>query len=81
MELFSVTGSAGAGKSSTLAVLLDAINREKYYHIITIEDPIEFLHNHKCSTDSSAGISQRHAEFRACVAFGNAASSKGDHGR
>jgi twitching motility protein PilT len=45
-----VTGSAGSGKSSTLAVLLDAINRDKYYHIITIEDPIEFLHNHKCST-------------------------------
>jgi twitching motility protein PilT len=45
-----VTGSAGSGKSSTLAVLVDAINREKYYHIITIEDPIEFLHNHKCST-------------------------------
>jgi twitching motility protein PilT len=45
-----VTGSAGAGKSSTLAILLDAINREKYYHIITIEDPLEFLHNHKCST-------------------------------
>src|SRR5438309_712341 len=45
-----VTGAAGSGKSSTLAVLLDAINREKYYHIITIEDPIEFLHNHKSST-------------------------------
>jgi len=45
-----VTGSAGSGKSSTMAVLLDSINREKYYHIITIEDPIEFLHNHKCST-------------------------------
>ena len=45
-----VTGAAGSGKSSTIAVLLDAINREKYYHIITIEDPIEFLHNHKCST-------------------------------
>jgi len=45
-----VTGAAGSGKSSTLAVLLDAINREKYYHIITVEDPIEFLHNHKCST-------------------------------
>jgi twitching motility protein PilT len=45
-----VTGAAGSGKSSTLAVLLDAINREKFYHIITIEDPIEFLHNHKCST-------------------------------
>jgi twitching motility protein PilT len=45
-----VTGPAGSGKSSTLAVLLDCINREKYYHIITIEDPIEFLHSHKCST-------------------------------
>jgi twitching motility protein PilT len=45
-----VTGAAGSGKSSTLAVLLDLINREKYYHIITIEDPIEFLHNHKSST-------------------------------
>jgi twitching motility protein PilT len=45
-----VTGPAGSGKSSTLAVLLDCINREKNYHIITLEDPIEFLHNHKCST-------------------------------
>lgn len=45
-----VTGPAGSGKSSTLAVLLDAINREKCYHIITVEDPIEFLHNHKSST-------------------------------
>ena len=45
-----VAGPPGSGKSSTLAVLLDAINREKYYHIITIEDPIEFLHNHKCCT-------------------------------
>jgi len=45
-----VTGPAGSGKSSTLAVLLDCINRERCYHIITIEDPIEFLHNHKSST-------------------------------
>src|SRR5260370_33620154 len=45
-----VAGPPGSGKSSTLAVLLDFINRERYYHIITIEDPIEFLHNHKCST-------------------------------
>ncbi len=45
-----VAGAAGSGKSSTLAVLLDCINREKNYHIITIEDPIEFLHNHKNST-------------------------------
>jgi twitching motility protein PilT len=45
-----VAGPPGSGKSSTLAVLLDGINREKSYHIITIEDPIEFLHNHKNST-------------------------------
>jgi twitching motility protein PilT len=45
-----VTGPPGSGKSSTLAVLLDCINREKYYHVITIEDPIEFLHAHKCCT-------------------------------
>jgi twitching motility protein PilT len=45
-----VAGPAGSGKSSTLAVLLDCINRERNYHIITIEDPIEFLHNHKNST-------------------------------
>jgi len=45
-----VAGPAGSGKSSTLAVLLDCINREKNYHIITIEDPIEFLHNHKNCT-------------------------------
>ena len=45
-----VAGPAGSGKSSTLAALLDCINRERNYHIITIEDPIEFLHSHKCST-------------------------------
>src|SRR5438876_6128633 len=45
-----VTGPAGSGKASTLPVLLNSTNRDRYYHPITIEDPIEFLHNHKCST-------------------------------
>jgi twitching motility protein PilT len=45
-----VTGPTGAGKSSTLAALVDKINHEKAYHIITIEDPIEFLHAHRQST-------------------------------
>jgi twitching motility protein PilT len=45
-----VSGPTSSGKSSTLAALLDRINRERDYHIITIEDPIEFLHNHKRST-------------------------------
>ncbi|HKN33977.1 MAG TPA: PilT/PilU family type 4a pilus ATPase [Terriglobales bacterium] len=45
-----VTGPVGCGKSSTLAAILDRINTEYSYHIITVEDPIEFLHNHKRST-------------------------------
>ena len=45
-----VTGPRGSGKSSTLASLLDVINRKRICHIITIEDPIEFLHNHKRAT-------------------------------
>ncbi|HEX9759811.1 MAG TPA: PilT/PilU family type 4a pilus ATPase, partial [Candidatus Acidoferrales bacterium] len=45
-----VTGPTGSGKSSTLAAILDKINEEKAYHIITIEDPIEFLHSHKKAT-------------------------------
>ncbi len=45
-----VTGARGAGKSSTLAALLDSINEKQTSHIITIEDPIEFLHNHKQAT-------------------------------
>jgi twitching motility protein PilT len=45
-----VTGPTGSGKSSTLAAIIDMINETKYYHIVTIEDPIEFMHNHKNST-------------------------------
>jgi len=45
-----VTGGSGSGKSSTVAALLDRINNEHCYHILTVEDPIEFLHNHKKST-------------------------------
>ena len=42
-----VTGPTGSGKSSTLAAIIDKINREQCYHVLTIEDPIEFLHPHK----------------------------------
>jgi twitching motility protein PilT len=45
--LVLVTGPTGSGKSTTLASLVDIINRTKPLHIMTIEDPIEFLHNHK----------------------------------
>jgi len=45
--LVLVTGPTGSGKSTTLASIIDAINSERQEHIITIEDPIEFLHPHK----------------------------------
>jgi len=45
-----VTGPTGSGKSSTLAAIVDKMNEEKAYHILTIEDPIEFLHRHKKAT-------------------------------
>lgn len=45
--LILVTGPTGSGKSTTLAAMLDKINRERQEHIVTIEDPIEFLHQHK----------------------------------
>src|SRR6266850_3553128 len=45
-----VTGPTGSGKSSSLAAVIDLINETKFYHIVTIEDPIEFLHGHKNCT-------------------------------
>jgi twitching motility protein PilT len=45
-----VTGPTGSGKSSTLAAIIDKMNSQKAYHILTIEDPIEFLHRHKKCT-------------------------------
>jgi twitching motility protein PilT len=47
--LVLVTGPTGSGKSTTLASLIDVINRTKPLHIVTVEDPIEFLHDHKRS--------------------------------
>jgi twitching motility protein PilT len=45
-----LTGPTGSGKSSTLAAIIDLINETKHYHIVTIEDPVEFLHRHKNCT-------------------------------
>ncbi len=45
--LILVTGPTGSGKSTTLAAMIDKINNDRHDHILTIEDPIEFLHNHK----------------------------------
>lgn len=51
-----VTGSAGSGKSTTLACLIDKINHEREAHIITLEDPLEFLHRHEKSIVSQREI-------------------------
>ncbi len=45
-----VTGSTGSGKSTTLAAMLDAINQYKSVHVVTLEDPVEFVHPHKKAT-------------------------------
>jgi len=47
--LVLVTGPTGSGKSTTLAAVIDTINRERQCHIITVEDPIEYLHRHQAS--------------------------------
>jgi twitching motility protein PilT len=52
-----VTGPAGSGKSTTLACIIDKINREREDHIITLEDPLEFLHRHHKSIVSQREIS------------------------
>lgn len=56
--LVLVTGPTGSGKSTTLAAMVDKINSEKKLHIITIEDPIEYTHNHK-----KALIEQREVHY------------------
>jgi twitching motility protein PilT len=45
--LILVTGPTGSGKSTTLAAMIDKVNRERHEHIVTIEDPVEYLHGHK----------------------------------
>ena len=52
--LVLVTGPTGSGKSTTLAAMIDVINRERSLNIVTVEDPIEFLHSHK-----KASVKQR----------------------
>ncbi len=61
--LVLLTGPTGSGKSTTLAALVDIINRSKPLHIITIEDPIEFLHNHKRSIVNQREVGQDTESF------------------
>jgi len=58
-----LTGPTGSGKSSTLAALIDVINETKQYHIVAIEDPIEYLHAHKNSTINQREIGHDTRDF------------------
>ncbi len=58
-----VTGPTGSGKSTTLAAMIDAINQEREDHILTIEDPIEFLHRHKRSIVNQREIGSDAPDF------------------
>ena len=62
-----VTGPAGSGKSTTLACLLDHINRERESHIITIEDPIEYLHRHNKSVVTQRELSTDTCSYDAAL--------------
>jgi twitching motility protein PilT len=61
--LILVTGMSGAGKSSTLAAMIDHINRNNPCHVITIEDPIEFLHKDYCALIQQREVGSDTADF------------------
>ena len=61
--LILVTGPTGSGKSTTMASMIDAINAHQNSHIITIEDPVEFLHQHKKSLISQRNVGEDTASF------------------
>ncbi|MGC8863437.1 MAG: type IV pilus twitching motility protein PilT [Armatimonadota bacterium] len=61
--LVLVTGPTGSGKSTTLAAMINLINHERSVHIITIEDPIEYLHQHRMSIINQREIGQDTKEF------------------
>jgi len=65
--LVLVTGPTGSGKSTTLASLIDIVNRERSVHIMTVEDPIEFLHQHKRSLINQREVGEDTHSFAAAL--------------
>ena len=61
--LVLITGPTGSGKSSTLAAVVDIINETKHYHVVAIEDPIEYLHTHKNSTINQREVGHDTKDF------------------
>ncbi|MFP3948291.1 MAG: type IV pilus twitching motility protein PilT [Longimicrobiales bacterium] len=67
--LVLVTGPTGSGKSTTLAAMVDKINRERKGHIITVEDPIEFIHRHKNCTVNQREVGSDTQSFKAALKY------------
>lgn len=65
--LVLVTGPTGSGKSTTLAAMIDLINSEERKHIITLEDPIEYLHRHRLSIVNQREVGQDTCSFAAAL--------------
>lgn len=64
-----VTGPTGSGKSTTLAAMVDRINSERTDHIITVEDPIEFLHQHKKSLINQREVNADTSSFKSALRY------------
>ena len=67
--LILCTGPTGSGKSTTLAAMIDRINSERYEHIITVEDPIEYLHGHKKCLINQREVSADTASFKDALKY------------
>ena len=67
--LILVTGPTGHGKSTTLAAMVDRINSERYDHIVTIEDPIEYLHHHKKCLINQREVNADTVSFKAALRY------------
>ena len=67
--LILCTGPTGSGKSTTLATMIDRINSERYEHIITVEDPIEYLHSHKKCLINQREVSADTSSFKNALKY------------
>ncbi|MFN7954139.1 MAG: type IV pilus twitching motility protein PilT [bacterium] len=67
--LVLVTGPTGSGKSTTLAAIIDKINTERHEHIVTIEDPIEYLHQHKNCVINQREVHSDTASFKKALKY------------
>ena len=67
--LVLVTGPTGSGKSTTIASMIDKINTEKFGHIITLEDPIEFVHSHKNCIVNQREVGSDTLAFKAAMKY------------